>query len=112
MQYNCKNLFSYPDGTMFTGQEILDFINYHTSHQTGKTKIAKYMQRKFGNVKPNIKYKLFFRWVRNVDEFENDCVEKPRLLRVDHTSPVVRLYDFGKEQYYRAHHEGTKEIRI
>lgn len=112
MQYNCKNLFSYPDGTIFTGQEILDFIHYHTSHPTGKTKIAKYMQRKFGNVKPTMKYKLFFKWVRNVDEFENDHVKKPRLLRIDHKSPIVRLYDFCSEKYYHAHHEGTKEIRI
>lgn len=112
MQQNCKNIFSYPDGTIFTGQEILDFINYHISYTTGKTKIAKYMQRKFGNVKPTMRYKLFFRWIRNVDEFENDWVEKPRLLRIGHISPIVRLYDFGSEKYYRAHHEGTKEIRI
>ena len=59
----------------------------------------------------SMRYKLFFRWVRNVDEFENDCVEKPRLLRVDHIGPIVRLYDFCYEKYYRAHHEGTKEIR-
>ena len=112
MKRNCKNLFSYPDGTIFTGQEILDFINYHTSYKTGKTKIATYMKRKFGNVKPNMNYKLFFKWARNVDEFENDCVDKPRLLRVDHMSPIVRLYDFCSEKYYRAHYEGTKEIRI
>ena len=112
MQHNCKNLFSYPDGTTFTGQEILSFINYHTSHQTGKTKIAKYMQRKFGNVKPNMKYKMFFKWVKNIDEFENDCVKKPRLLRVDNISPVVTIYDFCQEYFYHAHHEGIKEIRI
>ena len=112
MQHNCKNIFSYPDGTIFTGQEILDFINYHTSYKTGKTKIAKYMKRKFGNIKPNMNYKLFFKWARNIDEFENDYVEKPRLLRVDHMSPIVTLYDFCSEKYYRAHYEGTKEIRI
>ena len=112
MKRNCKNLFSYPDGTIFVGQEILDFINYHTSHKTGKTKIANYMKNKFGNIKPNMNYKLFFKWARNVDEFENDCVEKPRLLRVDHTSPIVTLYDFYHGKLYQAHYEGLKEIRI
>ena len=38
------------------------------------------MKRKFGNIKPNMNYKLFFKWARNVDEFENDCVEADKLL--------------------------------
>ena len=42
---HCKNLFSYPDGTVFSGQELLDFINYHTTHKTDKTKIAIYMKK-------------------------------------------------------------------
>ena len=41
----CKNLFTYPDGSIYKGQEILDFINYHTTHQTGKTKIATYVKK-------------------------------------------------------------------
>jgi hypothetical protein len=48
----------------------------------------------------------------SLDEFENDYVKKPRLLRVDHKSPIVKLYDFCSEKYYRTHHEGTKEIHI
>ena len=112
---NCKNLFSYPDGTVFTGQEILDFINYHTTHNTGKTKIDKYMQKKFGNLNPDMNYKFFKRWIRNHDENNNwwsvDCVDKPRILRVDHTSPIEPHWDWLKKEFYPASYEGLAEIR-
>lgn len=81
----CKNVFSYPDGTVFTGQEILDFINYHLTHNTSKTKIARYMCRKFSKIKSEMQYKFFAKWVC---VYTNTLVNKPRLLRVDHTSPI------------------------
>ena len=112
MKRNCKNLFSYPDGTIFTGQEILDFINYHTSHVTGHSKIAYYMKRKFGSINPDMEYKLFHCWIRNIDEFDNERIDKPRLLRIDHSSPVVRQYDFCHEKFYYAKYEGCKEIKV
>ena len=110
MKQNCKNLFSYPDGSIFTGQEIIDFINYHTTHNTGHTKQALYLQRKFGKVKPNEKYKLFFKWISSVDEYGLTGVNKPRLLRVDKTSPVYREYDDRTQSYHNVRFEGYTRI--
>ena len=110
MKSNCKNILSYPDGTVFTGQEILDFITYHTTHQTGHTRIALYFQRKFGNVKSNMKYKLFFKWVSSVDEYGITGIKKPRLLRVDKTSPVYREYDDRTQSYHNVRFEGYTRI--
>lgn len=103
----CKNLFSYPDGTIFTGSEILAFINYHVNNKTGKTKIARYMQRKFGNVKPNEQYKFFRKWI-----CYDTTVDKPRLLRVDHTSPIIKEYNYFTDTYTFFRYEGCKSIKI
>lgn len=111
MKQNCKNLFSYPNGTIFTGKDILTFIKYNTTHKTSKTNVALYVQRKFGNIKPDMKYKLFFKWTRNIDEFESDLVNKPRLLRTDHVSPVFRGYDFSTEKYCQMRYEGTQIVK-
>lgn len=103
----CKNLFSYPDGTVFTGFEILDFINYHVNHKTGKTKIAKYMRKKFGNIKLDKQYKFFRKWI-----CYDIIVDKPRLLRVDHTSPVIKDYDYFTNTYTFFRHEGCKSFKV
>ena len=109
---NCKNLFTYPDGSIYTGQEILDFINYHTTHQTGKTKIATYMKRKFGNIKPDMSYKFFSKWSRSPDEYDVTVVNKPRLLRVDHTSPVYESYNYFYKKFENVRYEGCVEIKV
>lgn len=111
MKQNCKNLFSYPDGTIFSGKDILKFIQYHTTHITSKTNVASYMQKKFGNIKPDMQYKLFFKWTRCVDAYDGDLVNKPRLLRIDHTSPVFKGYDFMTDQYCTMRYEGVETIK-
>jgi hypothetical protein len=112
MKINCKNILSYPNGSVCKGCDILSFINYHTSHVTGHSKIAHYMKRKFGSINPDMEYKLFHCWIRNIDEFDNERIDKPRLLRIDHSSPVVRQYDFYHEEFYYAKYEGCKEIKV
>lgn len=112
MKQNCKNLFSYPDGSIFTGQEIIEFIDYHITHNTGHTQIALYLQRKFGKVKPDMKYKLFFKWISSVDEYGATGVNKPRLLRVDKISPVYREYDDRTQSYHNVRFEGYTRILV
>lgn len=103
----CKNLFSYPDGTIFTGVEILNFINYHLTNKTGKTKVAKYMNKKFGNIKSNMSYKFFKSWT------DGDLViNKPRLLRTDHIPPTFQYYNSYYNTYELVKCEGCYVIRL
>ena len=43
--YHGKNILSYQPHTLFTGKEIKDWIQYHTTHETSKSKIAKKMSQ-------------------------------------------------------------------
>ena len=45
-------------------------------------------------------------------KISNEKIDKPRLLRIDHSSPVVRQYDFYHEKFYYAKYEGCKEIKV
>ena len=103
---NCKNLFSYPDGTMFSGKEILDFIDYHTTHTTGKTKIAMYMKKQFGNVEPKQTYLFFRKWM----DTNHDIINKPRLLRIDHQAPVSYIYNCLEEKFESVCYNGIIAI--
>ena len=38
--------------------------------------------------------------MNKIDEFYDEVVDKPRLLRIDHLSPVVRQYDFYHRNFY------------
>ncbi len=40
-----KNIISYKLGTSFTGREIKEWLQYHLTHETSKTKYAKQMAR-------------------------------------------------------------------
>lgn len=104
------NILSYPEGSIFTGKQILEFIAYHINNKTGKTNIAKYMKRKFSNVKPDKQYKLFRHWSREYDEWSFDVIDKPILLRVDHTSPIVTRWNCYEKKYYSFNLEGTKSV--
>lgn len=39
--YRERNILSCVNGTVFTGKEIKNWINWHANHNTSKTKIAK-----------------------------------------------------------------------
>mgnify|MGYP003317859123 CR=1 FL=1 len=78
--------------------------------------VGRYMKKKFGNLRSDMQYKFFKRWIRNHDENHNwwsvDCVDKPRILRVDHTAPIEPHWDWLKKEFYPASYEGLTEIRI
>ena len=42
-KYHGKNILSYQPHTIFTGKEIKSWIQYHTTHETSKSKMAKKM---------------------------------------------------------------------
>lgn len=104
------NILSYPEGTIFTGKQILDFINYHTENKTGKTRIANYMKRKFSKVKPDKEYKVFRHWSKEYDYWSCKVVDKPILLRVDHKSPLITHWNCYEKKYYSFNLEGTDSV--
>lgn len=54
-----KNILSYKSGTVFSGKEIKDWIEYHITHQTSHTKQAIYLQKYHGNIKDAREYLVF-----------------------------------------------------
>lgn len=40
-----KNILSYSLGTIFKGKEIKDWISYHTSNKTSKSKVARKLEK-------------------------------------------------------------------
>ena len=43
-KYHGKNILSFQPNTTFTGKEIKAWIQYHTTHETSKSKFAKRMK--------------------------------------------------------------------
>lgn len=68
------------------------------------------MKRKFSNIKPDKQYKLFRHWSIAYDEWAVDVIDKPILLRVDHTSPSIKLWNCYEKKYYSFNLEGTKSV--
>lgn len=52
-----KNILSYQAGSTFTGQEILDWINFQISHQTGAKGFARKLADHYTFI-PNAQYSL------------------------------------------------------
>jgi len=42
-----KNILSYKSGTIFTGKEINDWINFHLNHETGQRKQAIFLDKNY-----------------------------------------------------------------
>lgn len=51
------NILSYKLGSSFKGKDIKDWIEFHTTHNTSKSKIANNM-KKYMNLDDNEEYKL------------------------------------------------------
>ena len=55
--YHGKNILSYQPNVIFTGKEIKSWIQYHTTHETSKSRMAKKMQG-YMNIKDDGRYVL------------------------------------------------------
>lgn len=60
-----KNILSYKPGTKFSGKEIKDWIEFHTSRQTSHTRQALHMQQEYWRLKDTREYLVFPRHVTN-----------------------------------------------
>lgn len=52
-----RNIISYKLGSVFTGKEIREWIEFHTTHKTSKSKVAKTM-KKYMNLDYNKEYRI------------------------------------------------------
>lgn len=57
MQYHGKNILSYKLGTVFTGKEIKEWIQFHLDNRTYRSSVARDM-KKYLNIPDEGKYVL------------------------------------------------------
>lgn len=79
-----KNILSYQPGTVFTGKEIKDWIDFHISRQTSHTKQALHMQQEYWKIKDTREYLVFT--CRVTQDYHDSIYGKkhpyPQLIRV------------------------------
>lgn len=56
-KYDGLNILSYKPGTIFTGKEIKDWINWHLEHENSHKKVAKKL-KKYLNIEDDLHYFL------------------------------------------------------
>ena len=55
-----KNILSFKPGTPILGREIREWFNYHSENQTSHYKAAKYIKKRFFNIKNDRFYTVTF----------------------------------------------------